>query len=250
MSASHAGAADDRYASVSALATDIEHWLADEPVDAYAEGVLEKTKRLIKRHRNSIGILALIMTLAVIGLAVGLFLLDQKNRQILAQKVLTESAQRRSAALNRFLIDDVIRQADPEINPVGNKMTVRDLLDQASTNIGSDKGMNGTPEVECEIRTVLGQVYQKLGDYGDAIRHFKRAWELQSRLRGELDAETLVARNDYVYAVVDRDLGEDALALAQNAYDDCKKTLVPRMWRQLALKQHWERGTMPMAIPR
>lgn len=216
---------EDRYATVSELAEDVEHWLADEPVAACPEGALERAKRLIKRHRNSIGIFAVVMTIAVIGLAIGLFLLDQKNRQIVAQKTLTESAQRRSTALNRFLIDDVIRQADPENNPVGNRMTVRDLLDQASVSIESDKGMESTPETECEIRTVLGQVYQKLGDYTEAIKHFKRAWQLRTTIHTDSDLETLVARNDYVYAVVDRDLGNDALVLAQSAYDACKRTL-------------------------
>ncbi len=104
-------------------------------------------------------------------------------------------------------------------------MTVRALLDQASASIDSDKGMESTPEVECEIRAVLGQVYQKLGVYTDAIKHFKRAWSLRIATNGETDLETLVAGNDYVYVVVDRDLGNDALALAQSAYELCKKTL-------------------------
>ena len=38
----------DRYESGRALADDIEHWLADEPVSAYRESSWEQTKRLCR----------------------------------------------------------------------------------------------------------------------------------------------------------------------------------------------------------
>ncbi len=216
---------EDRYTSAGSLAQDIERWLADEPVAAYEESISEKLKRWVKRHRNGIGIAALLMTGAVIALSAGILLLEQKNRQITGQRLLTESAQRKSDALNRFLIDDVIRQADPENNPVGNRMTVRDLLDKASEKIELQSGIQQSPELEGEIRTVLGQVYLKLGVHAEAIKHLKRAWTLRAENKGETDFETLVARNDYVYAVVDRDTGEEALSLSQSAYDACKMAL-------------------------
>ena len=42
----------DRYSSATALADDIEHWLADEPVSAWQEPVLVRTGRGIRRHRT------------------------------------------------------------------------------------------------------------------------------------------------------------------------------------------------------
>ncbi len=42
-------------------------------------------------------------------------------------------------------------------------MTVRDLLDKASEKIELQSGIQQSPELESEIRTVLGQVYLKLG---------------------------------------------------------------------------------------
>jgi serine/threonine protein kinase len=43
---------EDRYASCRALADDIEHWLADEPVSAYREGRSERLSRWARRHRT------------------------------------------------------------------------------------------------------------------------------------------------------------------------------------------------------
>ena len=42
---------DDRYATPLALADDIEHWLADEPVSAWPEPMTVKLRRFVTRHR-------------------------------------------------------------------------------------------------------------------------------------------------------------------------------------------------------
>src|SRR5205807_9120511 len=56
---------EDRYASARALADDVEHWLADEPVAAYREPLLRRLGRWRRRHR------ALAADLAVLALAAG-----------------------------------------------------------------------------------------------------------------------------------------------------------------------------------
>jgi WD40 repeat protein len=43
---------EDRYPSARALAEDIENWLADEPVTAYAEGRAERLGRWVRGHKN------------------------------------------------------------------------------------------------------------------------------------------------------------------------------------------------------
>ena len=43
---------EDRYATPRALADDIEHWLADEPVAAYPERRIERLGRWLRQHRT------------------------------------------------------------------------------------------------------------------------------------------------------------------------------------------------------
>lgn len=43
---------EDRYASARALAADVERWLADEPVTAYGETMLERAQRWMRRHKT------------------------------------------------------------------------------------------------------------------------------------------------------------------------------------------------------
>ena len=42
----------DRYGSAMAMAEDIESWLADDPVSAYPESILEKTGRWMRHHKT------------------------------------------------------------------------------------------------------------------------------------------------------------------------------------------------------
>jgi serine/threonine-protein kinase len=41
----------DRYPSARTLAEEIEHWLADEPVTAYQEGIASRIRRSVRHHR-------------------------------------------------------------------------------------------------------------------------------------------------------------------------------------------------------
>ena len=69
---------DDRYPSSRALADDIEHWLADEPVSAWKEPWRLRTRRWVARHRTSVASVA--AALAVAALAMGYLLYDSQLR--------------------------------------------------------------------------------------------------------------------------------------------------------------------------
>ena len=64
---------EDRYPTGTALADDLQHWLADEPVSAYPERRLERAARWIRRHKAAalsttagLLLLALVSTVGVV----------------------------------------------------------------------------------------------------------------------------------------------------------------------------------------
>jgi tetratricopeptide (TPR) repeat protein/tRNA A-37 threonylcarbamoyl transferase component Bud32 len=72
---------EERYSAAQALAEDLEHWLADEPVSAYAEPAGVRLRRWMrKRPRRVTGALVLLLT-AVVGLTLGTVLLDLQKRE-------------------------------------------------------------------------------------------------------------------------------------------------------------------------
>jgi hypothetical protein len=64
----------DRYASAAALADDLHHWLADEPITARPESVLRRTKRAAKRHPAVTAALLFLATTGVLAAAVAPYL--------------------------------------------------------------------------------------------------------------------------------------------------------------------------------
>jgi serine/threonine-protein kinase len=75
----------DRYASPQALADDLEHWMADEPVSAWREPVSARARRWVARHRTAVATAAAAVLVAVLGLA-AIAALEDRSRRLLAGK--------------------------------------------------------------------------------------------------------------------------------------------------------------------
>src|SRR6516164_1605071 len=89
-----------RYPSAPALAEDLEHWLADEPVSAYRDPPAVRLTRWGRRHRTAaVGIGALLVT-AVAALVVSNVLIGYQKRQTELQRQQTE-LQRQQTELQR-----------------------------------------------------------------------------------------------------------------------------------------------------
>jgi WD40 repeat protein/tRNA A-37 threonylcarbamoyl transferase component Bud32 len=74
----------DRYPSPRALADDIEHWLADEPVHAWPEPWAVRTRRWLGRHRTLVTAAAAALLVAGLGLAAATVLLSAANGRLAA----------------------------------------------------------------------------------------------------------------------------------------------------------------------
>jgi tetratricopeptide (TPR) repeat protein/tRNA A-37 threonylcarbamoyl transferase component Bud32 len=114
----------DRYASAKALADDVEHWLADEPVSAWPEPLRVRAGRWVRRHRTLVTAAAATL-LAVLVVGGGAWVLvteeqtarlEQEARQAkqraertrLAEEELRRAVERRNEA-RQFSGDDVAK---------------------------------------------------------------------------------------------------------------------------------------------
>ena len=75
----------DRYPSASAMAEDVQRYLAGEPVSAYEENLLERTWRWIKRHRTALGRTAAALVLCAVAATAFVFIRDAEIRRREAQ---------------------------------------------------------------------------------------------------------------------------------------------------------------------
>jgi WD40 repeat protein/serine/threonine protein kinase len=89
--------ASDRYASARALAEDIEHWLADEPLSVYREPVSTRATRWGRRHRTLATAIGVLLVTAVAGLTASTILISREQGKTELQRRAAE--QQRGLAL-------------------------------------------------------------------------------------------------------------------------------------------------------
>ncbi len=70
---------EDRYATPLALAEEIEHWLADEPVSAWSEPWRDRARRWARRHRTAVTSAAVLLTATVLALTVATALISREK---------------------------------------------------------------------------------------------------------------------------------------------------------------------------
>jgi serine/threonine protein kinase/formylglycine-generating enzyme required for sulfatase activity/WD40 repeat protein len=91
-----------RYASARELASEIERWLADEPVLAAKESRISRTVRWARRRPGLVTGLGASIAVVLIALAIGSFLLSQKNATLqLTNKELREARDEASESSRR-----------------------------------------------------------------------------------------------------------------------------------------------------
>ncbi|MFT3883605.1 MAG: tetratricopeptide repeat protein [Gemmatales bacterium] len=237
---------DHRYDTAVALAEDIERYRRDEPVSAGRPTVAYRFRKLLRRYRGRViaaCLLLLSMIAGIVGTTVGLFqaraaettareaAITAREAEKMAQRDREEAVRQKQAAVkehaitqavNTFLLDDVLGQADAlgqatrRFEPTP-QLTLRETLDRAAEKVQAR--FADQPAVEAAVRQSIGDSYKGLGIYDKAIVQLKRAAELSERHLGPNDPQTTAALHSL--AVVHRSMGHgtEAIRLFEQARD-------------------------------
>ena len=84
----------ERYATPRLLADDLEHYLADEPVAAWAEPWTITARRWLGRHRTLVTSAAAAVLVALVGLSVTTILLTAANERERTARALAEAQEK------------------------------------------------------------------------------------------------------------------------------------------------------------
>ena len=84
----------DRYPSCRALADDVERWMADEPVSAWAEPWTRKLSRWLTRHRTGVTGAAAAVLAGVVGLSAVLAVQARANAALADKNTAPDGRQR------------------------------------------------------------------------------------------------------------------------------------------------------------
>jgi eukaryotic-like serine/threonine-protein kinase len=177
----------DRYATPTALGGDLEHWLADEPVSAYREGIRERAGRWVRRHRAAA--LATAVALAVTSVtSIAALVLINRQREIAETARGEAEASFREA---RNAVDQFFTKVseDTLLNQPGMQRLRNDLLEKT---LEYDKRFLAQrahdPSVKEELAATLfrmGRIEELLKAPDQAVPYFEQARDIQRTLVDE-----------------------------------------------------------------
>jgi eukaryotic-like serine/threonine-protein kinase len=81
---------EHRYGRAQDVAEDVRRWLLDEPVSVYRDSMAVRLMRFSRRHRTLVTSLAALLITAVIGLSVGVVLIDHERARTEQQRKIAE----------------------------------------------------------------------------------------------------------------------------------------------------------------
>ncbi|HEY7089950.1 MAG TPA: tetratricopeptide repeat-containing protein kinase family protein, partial [Tepidisphaeraceae bacterium] len=166
-----------RYDSPSALASDLQKYLTDQPVSAGPPSGIYLARKFVRRNRWGLGMaaaLALALLAGLIGTTIGFVHARRQRDEAIAARKAEAEAREYETQTDRFLID-MFKSIDPEESR-GKDVLVRDLLDSAAKRV--DANPPNHKIVEAYLRTIFGDAYLSLGLLDPARTHLQRSLEL------------------------------------------------------------------------
>ena len=195
-----------RYRTVAAVADDIRHYLANEPVEA-AEGARGyRLRKYLVRHRIAVALGAL----ALLSLAVGLAGTSLESRRATREAARAEKEAQVATAERDFLID-VFKSASPE-QALGNIPNAIDLVDTGARRV--DVELREQPELQAQLFDILGTIYHDLGHDDLAIPTLRKAQNVAEVALGKDATLTMQSELDLARALSgNNDAGSQAQSL-------------------------------------
>jgi serine/threonine protein kinase/tetratricopeptide (TPR) repeat protein len=242
-----------RYETAGALALDLRHYLADEPVAAGPPSAGYRLRKFVRRNRGPVLAVALLFTALLLGIAgtttgmvraweaeqlaedrladvetanieTGLALKQTQKAQAATKLALddSEAARGEAEAVSKFL-GDAFRRSDPLVD--GTELKVVELLDRAAEQLESKSDLS--PKTRAKLLHQLGMTHFGLGMPARAADLFDKARALREKLHGRDHRDTLNSQSHLALAYAQSGRRPDAVPLAEEAARGLKAQLGP-----------------------
>lgn len=150
---------DERYPSVTALAEDVQRYLANYPISLRMDAWSYRARKFVARHRVAV-IASVLAGLSIVGGTAGTVWQAHRAR----------AEAERARAVQEFVVS-LFRSTDPGAG--SRSRTVSDLLDQGEARIDAELAQQ--PGLQIELWRTVADVRRQLGDYERAERLLEKA---------------------------------------------------------------------------
>ncbi len=174
-----------RYGSPSELAADIERYLQHQPVVARPSSTGYRLGKYVRRHR-----LAVAMAASLAFLLAGFAVVQAIQLRRITRERDRAARERDRANRETAFMTGMFKVSDPS-EARGNSITAREILDQASAEIGT--GLAQDPELQGQMMLTMGTVYDNLGLYSRAEPLLQKTVDIRRAVLGPEAPDTLTA---------------------------------------------------------
>lgn len=171
---------EQRYASASVLAADIENVLNDRPVVARPDSVRYRTRKFVRRNALPVAIAAA----AVLTLVISASSFTYRLAQARVQAQLEADKANEVATFMRGLF----ASANPQVT-AGVTLSAREVLDSGLERL-HDR-LDAQPEVKAELLHSMGYAYRELGSLEVAEEVLQESLKLRAATKGTENADYL-----------------------------------------------------------
>ncbi|MHC4944287.1 MAG: serine/threonine-protein kinase [Planctomycetota bacterium] len=206
-----------RYQTAGELGRDVERYLRGEPIDAKRDRAWYVFRKTLARYK-AITALVVIMLGLIVGFSIFMTIsyertlrAEREARANLAQ-ALTQKT--KALAVQDFL-SGVLALTDPCVSSE-HSVALRAMLDSAEQSIATRFGDH--PEIEAEIRYVIGDAHFHLGSFEAAVGNHEKALELFESVHGDDHPDVAKALCNLAYLRIQRGLLEEAESMLERAH--------------------------------
>jgi tetratricopeptide (TPR) repeat protein len=217
-----------RYETAAGFARDVERYLAGDPIEARPPSAGYRLGKFVRRHRVATGVAAAFAALLLAGVS-GTTL--AMLRALKAERLAREEANKavveadKARAINDFLTQDLLTQAEPAKHAAEDRVTLLEVLDRAAEKVS--ERFAGKPEVEESLRRTIALTYHGLAAWPKAEGQWRALLESTRRRLGPGAPETLLAQAEVGHVLHHLGRAAEALALMEPAVDGLSRALGP-----------------------
>jgi tetratricopeptide (TPR) repeat protein len=226
-----------RYGSPSDLAADIGRYLRNEAVLAIPPSAVYRARKFARRNRAALATLCAFVLLLMTAAGVSTWQTVVAKRQ--RDRADSEAAV--AKAVNQFLAEDLLSQANPEAQDGVDaspdpEVKARTLLDRSAAKV--EKRFGKQPLVESDIQHTIAKAYFGLGLNAEAERHMRKAYQLSAAHRGPDDPETLDLLMSLSGILIEQGKNSEAVSAAKAVFMAETRTLGPEHPRTVVAMQN------------
>ncbi len=163
-----------RYETAKDFAADVHRYLNVEPILARPPSAGYLFRRFVSRHRGAVAAASAILVTLVVGLALSTSMFFREK----AARSSAESSAIKSGQV-ATLLKEMLRSVGPSKAQGRDATMLREILDSTAERLSAE--LAEQPDVESELRSILGSTYQDLAEFERAKDQFEVSLQIRRR---------------------------------------------------------------------